>query len=80
MGHGEKYNWAAHERNELGQKQRKQCWAARRVWAKRGEGKGGKEILLLIFQRSSQKIEFKQRFEFKQTKTMQQHVCNIKPL
>jgi hypothetical protein len=55
MGHGEKYNWAAHERNELGQKQRKQCWAARRVWAKRGEGKGGKEILLLIFQRSSQK-------------------------
>jgi hypothetical protein len=47
---------------------------------KQGRKKEGKEFLLLIFKGAHKKIEFKQRFEFKQTKTMQQHVCNIKPL
>jgi hypothetical protein len=52
----------------------------RRVWAKRGEGKGGKEILFAIFKRVFTKLEFKHKFEFKQTKTVQQHVCNSKLL
>jgi hypothetical protein len=41
--------------------------------------KEGKEILLL-FSKELTKLEFKHKFEFKQIKTMQQHVCNSKLL
>jgi hypothetical protein len=42
------------------------------------EKERGKRVLL-IFEKQ-QTNEFKYKFEFKHTKPMHQHVCNIKPL
>jgi hypothetical protein len=43
------------------------------------KGREGIEILFSIFKRAH-KIEYKHKFESKQIKTMQQHVCNNKLL
>jgi hypothetical protein len=53
------------DEGELGQNQRR---------------KGKKKKTFCYFQKSSPTFEFKRKFEFKQTKTMQQHVCNSKLL
>jgi hypothetical protein len=45
---------------------------------KRKRKKGEKNLLL--FSKELTKLEFKHKFEFKQIKTMQQHVCNSKLL
>jgi hypothetical protein len=36
----------------------------------------GKREKVLFFSKGTQTIEFKYRFEFNQTRIMQQHVCN----
>jgi hypothetical protein len=41
---------------------------------------GGKRKPFLLLSKELTKIEFKHKFEFKQIKTMQQHVCNSKLL
>jgi hypothetical protein len=45
-----------------------------------GKEKGWKRIPFSYFSKELTKIEFKHKFEFKQIKTMQQHVCNSKLL
>jgi hypothetical protein len=62
---------AAADYHDLGQK-RKHTGKFRR---EREKGKG----VLLIFEKQ-QTNEFKCKFEFKHTKPMHQHVCNIKLL
>jgi hypothetical protein len=66
--------WAARLKRQTGRGNKLQSWARSKI------EQGEKENLLANFQRSSQKIEFKHKFEFKQIKTMQQHACNSKPL
>jgi hypothetical protein len=62
-------NWAS--------KRRAACLIRR--WAEGGLAGLGKRKPLL-FSRELTKFEFKHKFEFKQTKTMQQHVCNSRLL
>jgi hypothetical protein len=48
------------------------CWAAQK------QGRREKEVFL--FKKNNQTNEFKHNFQFKQSKTMHQHVCNNKLL
>jgi hypothetical protein len=49
-------------------------------WARSKEGEERENKIFLPFSKELTKLEFKHKFEFKQIKTMQQHVCNSKPL
>jgi hypothetical protein len=70
--------WAAKLKRRAGPRGKK-LGCAEDLGQKRGRKKEGKEILLLVSKELT-KLEFKHKFEFKQIKTMQQHVCNSKLL
>jgi hypothetical protein len=55
------------------------CWAQNKNGPERVEGKRRK-VKSFIFLKTLQPNEFKCRFEFKHTKPMHQHVCNIRLL
>jgi hypothetical protein len=54
-------------------------WAKTKMGKKGLGGKGRKEMSFIVL-KSLQTIEFKFKFEFKHTKPMHQHVCNVKLL
>jgi hypothetical protein len=73
-------SWAARKRLTswaTGKKIRLGCAAD---WARSREGEERENKFFLPFSKELTKLEFKHKFEFKQIKTMQQHVCNSKPL
>jgi hypothetical protein len=55
------------------------CWAQNKNMPERVEGKRRK-VKSFVFLKTLQPNEFKCKFEFKHTKPMHQHVCNIKLL
>jgi hypothetical protein len=69
----EKTSWAAGEK-KLG------CAGGNGPEAKKEKGEKRKPFSFFFPSKELTRIEFKHKFEFKQTKTMQQHVCNSKLL
>jgi hypothetical protein len=65
--------WATRLKRQTGRGNKLQSWARSKI------EQGEKENLLANFQRSSQKIEFKHKFEFKQTKQCNSMCATVNP-